>query len=81
MTSHPTTEDLIWMVERHIQTLEEVATAYALGLKNTLGTVDWTAVNGAIIRCHSVFFLKAAKHRAWKIVEEAEARSIGRHGP
>lgn len=75
----PTTESLVGAIESHCETVEDVAVEYALAIKDSMNSVDWTAVNGAILKAHSKFFLLSVKRRAWKIVESAEA-SIGIRG-
>ena len=69
----PTTESLVDAIERHHDTVEEVAVLYALAIKDSMSSVDWTAVNAAVVKAHSKFFLLAMKRRAWEIVEGAEA--------
>lgn len=49
---------------------------YVSGIKDSFSTVDWAAVNKAVVEAHSQFFLMAVKRRAWTIVEEIET-SIG----
>lgn len=71
-----TTEILVGMIEHHDYTLEEYATYYALAIKDHLSSIDWAAVNKAVIGARSKFFLKSMKKRAWQIVETAEAPSL-----